>query len=108
MQLKSRLQFIPNNPVKKCFLLEPRTKRFLGFSKKFDSNFNPNSDFAAILTCSSADKECPYIANAKARIPVTYDDPKAFDGTPQQVEKYMERSLHIATELKFVFSTIKL
>lgn len=80
----------------------------LGFSKKFDSNFNPNSDFAAILTCSSADKECPYIANAEARIPVTYDDPKAFDGTPQQVEKYMERSLHIATELKFVFSTIKL
>lgn len=80
----------------------------LGFSKKFDSNFNPNSDFTAILTCSSADKECPYIANAEARIPVTYDDPKAFDGTPQQVEKYSERSLQIATELKYVFSKIKL
>ena len=79
----------------------------LGFSKKFDSNFNPTSKFVAVLTCSSADKECPYIPNAEARIPVTYDDPKAFDNTPQQLEKYQERSLQIATELKFVFSKIK-
>ena len=80
----------------------------LGFSKKFDSNFNPNSNFAAVLTCSSADKECPYIPNAEVRIPMTFEDPKAFDNTPQQAEKYNERSLQIATELKYVFSKIKL
>ncbi len=79
----------------------------LGFSKKFNSDFNPNSDFAAVLTCSSADKECPYIPNAEVRIPVTFEDPKAFDNTPQQSEKYHERSLQIATELKYVFSKIK-
>ncbi len=80
----------------------------LGYSKKFDSNFNPNSNFAAVLTCSSADKECPYIPNAEVRIPMTFEDPKAFDNTPQQAEKYNERSLQIATELKYVFSKIKL
>jgi arsenate reductase len=80
----------------------------LGFSKKFDSSFNPNSNFAAVLTCSSADQECPYIANAEVRIPMTFEDPKAFDNTPQQAEKYNERSLQIATELKSVFSKIKL
>lgn len=80
----------------------------LGFSKKFDSNFNPNSNFSAVLTCSSADKECPYIPNAEVRIPMTFEDPKAFDNTPQQAEKYNERSLQIATELKYVFSKIKL
>lgn len=80
----------------------------LGFSKKFDSNFNPNSNFVAVLTCSSADKECPYIPNAEVRIPMTFEDPKAFDNTPQQAEKYNERSLQIATELKYVFSKIKL
>ncbi|MDG1778835.1 MAG: protein-tyrosine-phosphatase [Flavobacteriaceae bacterium] len=80
----------------------------LGYSKKFDSNFNPNSNFAAVLTCSSADKECPYIPNAELRIPMTFEDPKAFDNTPQQAEKYNERSLQIATELKYVFSKIKL
>lgn len=79
----------------------------LGFSKNFNSDFNPNSDFAAILTCSSADKECPYIPNAEVRIPVTFEDPKAFDNTPLQAEKYLERSLQIATELKYVFSKIK-
>ena len=80
----------------------------LGYSKKFDSNFNPNSNFVAVLTCSSADKECPYIPNAEVRIPMTFEDPKAFDNTPQQAEKYNERSLQIATELKYVFSKIKL
>lgn len=95
-----------NNPIY-AIKYSDNEHPILGFSKKFDSNFNPNSDFAAILTCSSADKECPYIANAAARIPITYEDPKAFDSTPQQAEKYQERSLQIATELKFVFSQIK-
>jgi arsenate reductase len=39
-------------------------------------------------------------------VPITFEDPKAFDNTPQQVEKYRERSLQIATELKYVFSKI--
>lgn len=79
----------------------------LGFSKTYDDSFNPTSAFAAILTCSSADKGCPFIAGAEKRIPITFEDPKAFDNTPQQKEMYIERSLQIATELKFVFSEIK-
>lgn len=80
----------------------------IGFSKTFDADFNPSSEFAAIMTCSSADEGCPFIAGAEKRIPITYEDPKAFDGTPQQAEKYLERSLQIATEMKYVFSNIKL
>lgn len=79
----------------------------IGFSKTFDDDFNPQSEFAAILTCSSADKGCPFIAGAEVRIPITFEDPKAFDNTPQQAEKYEERSLQIATELFYVFSQIK-
>jgi len=79
----------------------------IGFSKKFDDSFNPTSEFAAIMTCSSADQGCPFIAGAEKRIPITFEDPKAFDNTPQQEEKYIERNLQIATELKFIFSTIK-
>lgn len=80
----------------------------IGFSKTFDADFNPSSEFAAIMTCSSADEGCPFIAGAEKRIPITYEDPKAFDGTPQQAEKYLERSLQIATEMKYVFSNISL
>jgi arsenate reductase len=77
------------------------------FSKTYDDQFNPQSEFAAIMTCSQADGGCPFIAGAEKRIPITFDDPKAFDGTPHQAEKYKERSLQIATEMFYVFSQIK-
>ncbi len=83
------------------------THPVIGFSKTFDDPFNPLGEFAAILTCSSADKGCPFIAGTEKRIPITFEDPKAFDNTPQQVEKYAERSIQIATELKYVFSLIQ-
>ena len=79
----------------------------IGFSKTYDHSFNPSSQFAAIMTCSSADIGCPFISGAEKRIPVTFEDPKAFDNTPQQAEKYKERSIQIATELKYVFSKLK-
>jgi arsenate reductase len=79
----------------------------IGFSKKMDDNFNPKSEFAAIMTCDSANEACPFVPGAEKRIPITYQDPKAFDNTPQQEEKYLERSIQIATELYYIFSLIK-
>ena len=76
------------------------------FSKKFDDDFNPIREFAAIMTCSSADEGCPFIAGAEKRLPIRYDDPKAFDGTDFMNAKYAERSLEIASEMYFVFSKI--
>lgn len=78
----------------------------IGFSKKLDDSFNPASGFAAVMTCSQADGGCPFIAGAEKRVPVTFEDPKIYDGTPQQKEKYRERSLQIAGELFYVFSEI--
>lgn len=78
----------------------------IGFSKTFDDAFNPASQFAAIMTCSSADEGCPIVLGCDKRIAITYEDPKKSDGTPQQTETYLERSLQIATEMKFVFSSL--
>ena len=78
----------------------------IGFSKAYDDAFNPKADFAAIMTCSQADAGCPFIAGAEKRIPITFEDPKAFDNTPYQAEKYLERSIQIGTELSYVFSQI--
>ena len=75
--------------------------------KKLEADFNPKSEFAAIMTCSQADGGCPFIAGAEKRIPITFEDPKAFDNTPLQAEKYKERSLQIATEMFYVFSQIQ-
>lgn len=79
----------------------------VGFSKTYFDDFNPKSNFAAIMTCSNADEGCPMVFGAEARFPIKYDDPKAFDGTEVMNEKYAERSLQIASELYFVFSQIK-
>ena len=95
-----------NNPVYAIKYAE-NAHPIIGFSKTFDDDFNPQSEFAAILTCSSADQGCPFIAGAEKRIPITFEDPKAFDNTPQQAEKYEERSVQIATEMFYVFSQIK-
>ncbi|TJY35834.1 arsenate-mycothiol transferase ArsC [Pontimicrobium aquaticum] len=95
-----------NNPI---YLIkyEDNCSPIIAFSKTFDDSFNPVSNFAAVLTCSQADAGCPFIAGAEKRIPVTYEDPKVFDNTPQQEEKYNERSIQIATEMFYVFSQIK-
>ena len=77
------------------------------FSKVFDASFNPQSQFAAIMTCSQADEGCPFIAGAEKRLPIRYDDPKTFDGTDLMDAKYAERSLEIASEMHYVFSQIK-
>ncbi len=77
------------------------------FSKTYFDAFNPKSHFAAIMTCHSADEGCPVVLGAEARIPVKYDDPKTFDGTDLMDDKYAERSLQIAAEMYFVFSSIK-
>ncbi len=79
----------------------------IGFSKKYDDTSNPSSQFAAIMTCSQADDDCPFIPGAEKRIPITYEDPKISDGTPQQESIYIERSIQIATEMKYIFSKIK-
>ena len=95
-----------NNPVYAIKFAE-NVSPVIGFSKTYDDEFNPKSGFAAIMTCSNADNGCPFIAGAEKRIPITFEDPKAFDNTPQQTEKYQERSLQIAAEMFYVFAQIK-
>lgn len=79
----------------------------IGFSKKVDDEFNPKTNFVAVMTCSQADEGCPFVPGAKKRIPITYEDPKTWDNSPEWAEKYAERSLQIATEMFYVFSQIK-
>ena len=77
------------------------------FSKVYDDSSNPSTNFSAIMTCGDAEENCPFIPGVELRIGTTYDDPKAFDGTEQQNEKYTERALQIGLETLYVFSKIK-
>ena len=76
------------------------------YSKKFDDQGNPRDNFIAIMTCSDADQNCPIVMGAKNRFLVSYEDPKAADNTPEEQQRYDERSLQIASEMFFLMSLI--
>ncbi|MDV3508328.1 protein-tyrosine-phosphatase [Elizabethkingia anophelis] len=96
-----------NNPVY-AIKYSANTPPVIGFSKKYDNPFNPEDSYAAVMTCSQADEGCPFIAGAEVRIPITFEDPKKSDNTPEQTQVYAERSLQIAAEMLYVFSSIKI
>jgi arsenate reductase len=77
------------------------------FSKTYFDDFNPKNNFGAIMTCNNADEGCPMVFSAEARFPIKYNDPKMFDDTEFMDEKYLERSVEIASEMLYVFSQIK-
>lgn len=76
------------------------------FSKVYDDINNPKENFAAIMTCGSAETNCPFIPNCELRIATTYNDPKASDNSPEQNETYYNRSKEIAAEIFYTFSLI--
>ena len=76
------------------------------FSKVYNDAANPQNEFAAIMTCSDAEENCPFIPGAELRIGTTYEDPKKFDNTNLQDVKYDERCKQIALETLYLFSKI--
>ncbi|WP_428234934.1 protein-tyrosine-phosphatase [Gracilimonas sp.] len=76
------------------------------FSKKFDDNVNPDASFAAVMTCSDADENCPFVPGTEFRIAVTYRDPKESDGTDKEKETYDERCFQIAKEMFYMMSNV--
>lgn len=76
------------------------------FSKNYSDPFNPQSNFAAIMTCSDADENCPVIFGADEKFTIRYDDPKEFDGTEIEGTKYKERFDQIGKEMLFAFGNI--
>lgn len=77
------------------------------FSKVYDDNFNPKHHFGTVITCNSADENCPIVFGAEQRFSIKYEDPKVFDGTDLMDAKYAEKSLEIAQEMFYVFGLVK-
>ncbi|WP_298286432.1 hypothetical protein [uncultured Lutibacter sp.] len=99
------IEFSHQNPVyaisnKNC--IDP----IIGFSKLFDDEYN-KKPFIAITTCSNADENCPFIPDAVTRFHLPFNDPKNFDNSLYQAEKYMETNKQIAGEIYFIFEIVK-
>lgn len=77
------------------------------FSKTYDDPVNPQTKFAAIMTCDHADANCPFIPGA-TRIALTYKDPKEADDTPAETTRYDERVRQIGREMFYMMKSVSL
>lgn len=93
------------NPV--YTIMPAEDSQIIAFSKLCNDLEVVETPFAALMTCSNAEQNCPFIPEAEIRIPVKYEDPKAFDDTEKEEQMYGERCKQIAEEMFYVFSKIK-
>ena len=77
------------------------------FSKLYHDFKNPKSEFAAIMTCSDAENNCPLVKGAEAKFSLQYEDPKKYDNTKIEKTGYNKTSEKIASEMNYIFYKIK-
>lgn len=105
--INTKTQKTPTNPIYEVNWLNEEIP-YSAFSKKYDQSPNPSDNFGAIMVCTSADNGCPIVAGADFRLALPFEDPKAFDETPLEGAKYLERSRQIGREMLYVLSQVKL
>lgn len=96
-----------NTQNPKIDILYGDSKPITCYSKLFDDKSNPQDNFFAIMLCEHAAENCPFIPNAQQRINLTYPDPKQFDNTALQDEKYKAVAIKIGQELMYLMRLIK-
>jgi len=78
----------------------------LCFSKEVSHELNPQDEFIAVMVCGEAEQNCPFIPTASLRISTTYEDPKRYDDTPEELSEYVKTSLLICQECLYLYSLI--
>lgn len=93
-----------SNPVYNC-TFEDNAPDIKLWSKTLD---HPSLEqpMIAIMTCSDADENCPFVPGAIARIRLTFEDPKISDDTATEQATYDARSAQIAAELSYLFERL--
>jgi arsenate reductase len=76
------------------------------WSKTYDDPANPSKDFIAVMVCTDAEQNCPFVAGASHRLSLSFEDPKESDGTAQETQVYDERVGEIGREMAFLFEQI--
>lgn len=78
----------------------------LMLSKTYDDDYNPQSDYIAVMVCDHAAEACPIIPGVTHRFPLTYIDPKAHDDTPNESAAYDATVNEIGREMHYLATSI--
>lgn len=89
------------------FIISERYPLVEMYSKKYDADENPKSNFFAVMVCSDADKSCPVVPGADKRFSIPYKDPRYSDNTASEKKTYDETCRQIAREMFYVASEVK-
>jgi hypothetical protein len=95
-----------NNPeyeIKYTYNIPPIILKSIKYSEKS----NPRINFGSIILCSNADINLPTVKGNNFRTSLYYFDPSAYDGTPEALEIYLEKSKEIAIEMFYLFYVLK-
>lgn len=95
-----------SNPKYICKIGE-NLPEIISFSKKYDDPSNPQNEFIAVMVCSDADHNCPYIPAAESRFSLNYEDPKRFDNTLHEEKEYDNTVQLIGREITHLFKIVK-
>ena len=95
------------NPEYKLKLSSKSQKGIPMFSKKLSHPFNPQDLFIAVMVCTDADENCPYVPGTVARISLPYEDPKAYDNTPNESIAYKKKVREIGREIIYMTGLMK-
>lgn len=77
------------------------------FSKLIEHESNPKSDFFAIMMCTEAEANCPFVPGAIHRFGLPFDDPKVYDNTLKVSDAYLSTFEEIGIQILFLFNQIK-
>ncbi len=77
------------------------------FSKTYFDAGNPQQGFAALMVCGEADAACPLVKGAAIRIAMPYLDPKIYDHSVYESQKYAERRDDIGRLMLSVMMQVK-
>lgn len=94
-----------DNPQYQLKSYEGRTVTL--FSKLHHKSVPTNTAFAALMCCSEASENCPFVAGTEITVPLYYEDPKQADGTSEMESAYDACCLQIAAEIHYCFSKVK-
>ncbi|HCS19508.1 MAG TPA: protein-tyrosine-phosphatase [Bacteroidetes bacterium] len=75
------------------------------FSKTFDDLSSP-APYHAVMVCSKGDAACPFIPGVASRTLIPFEDPGAFDGTPEEEKAYHASAAQIGSEMRYFFEKI--
>ena len=95
-----------NNPT---YSIKFKNQNLGNYFSKFYYNFeNPKNEFAAIMTCTDAENNCPVVEGSEIKFSLPYEDPKKYDKSKSEKNEYKKTSESIASEMNYLFKTIKI